>query len=87
MIAHIKENKILSEYSNNRNQFIIKAGAIFVQAIWASTRLLTNSICCYILKKWGSSLDNNIPMRKKRSFVRTYLVSMETGATIGSLEF
>ena len=55
--AHIKQGKILSEYSNNRNQFISKAGAIFVQAIWASTSLLTDSFCCCILKKWESSFD------------------------------
>ena len=80
--AHIKEDKILSEYSNNRNQFIKKAGAIFVEPVWASTSSLTDSFCFYVLTKWRSSLDNNIPMRKNRSFVKTYLASMKIGGTI-----
>ena len=79
--AHIREDKILSEYPNNRNQFISKAGAIFVQPVCASTSSLSDSFCFYILSKWGSSLDDNIPMRKNGSFVRTYLTSMKTGAT------
>ena len=37
----------------------------------ASTRFVTGE------------LDNNIPMKKNRSFVITYLASMTTGATIG----
>ena len=81
--ADIKESKILSEYSNNINQFIIKAGAIFVQAIWASTILLTDSFCFCILKKWRSSFDSNIPMGKNGAFVLTYLAGMKIGATSG----
>ena len=59
-----------------------KAGTIFVQPVWASTSSLTDSFCFYILTKWRSSLDNNIPMRKNRSFVKTYLASMKIGGTI-----
>ena len=77
-----QRNIILSEYSNNRNEFIRKAGAIFVQPVWASMSSLTDSICFYILTKWGSLLDNNIPMRTHRSSVKTYLASMKIGATI-----
>ena len=72
----------LSEYSNNRNEFISKGGAIFVQPVWASKSSLTDSICFYILTKWGSLLDNNIPMRTNRSLVKTYLASMKIGVTI-----
>ena len=78
-----QRDRFLSEYSNNRNQFMSKAGAIFVQPVWASTSSLTDSFCFYILPKWGSSLDNNIPTRKNMSFVITYLLSMKIGATFG----
>ena len=53
-----------------------------MQPVWASTSSLTDSICFYILTKWGSLLDNNIPMRTNRSSVKTYLASMKIGATI-----
>ena len=53
-----------------------------MQPVWASTSSLIDSVCFDILTKWGSLLDNNIPMRTNRSFVKTYLASMKIGATI-----
>lgn len=83
--ADIKESKILSEYANNRNKFIIKAGAIFVQAIRASTSLLNDSFFLYS-EKMGIFLRQWHPHEKESSVV-TYLAGMKIGATIGLQEF
>ena len=87
MMSTYQRDRILSEFSNNRNQFISKAGPIFVQPVRSSTSSLTSSFCFYILTKWGSSLDNNIPMTNNRYLVLTYLSSLKIGATIGLQEF
>ena len=54
--AYIKEDKILSEYSNNRYRLISKPRVILVQLgkhqfAWASASSLTDSFCFYIVSK------------------------------------